>query len=163
MYSYQYILHLFISVFCKYIAILDDKRSINKKITTRGRARFVTPVDCLALVLGWSCTWCSLIVLQLLFGTTIALVSKHFQLRRRILLNILKTNNLAMISLSTQEKSEESRDITQAWHLVLNNVWGRMDGLKYCSEKALDEIVQSRFFNEWKSDDYMIGHFVFCT
>jgi len=78
------------------------------------------------------------------------------------LINILKTNNLATISLSTHEKSEESRDITQAWHLVLNNVWGRMDGLKYCSEKALDEIVQSRFFNERQSDDYMIRDFVFC-
>ena len=69
----------------------------------------------------------------------------------------LKRSHLAQIRLPSAEKLEEYRGIIQQRHPVLDNVWGTMDGLKVRIEKAPDEIVQSRFFNGWKSDHYVTG------
>lgn len=82
-----------LQVFSKRTAILDDKRSINRKISSRWKPWFVNPVGCPGLVLAWSCTLGSLIVLQLLFVMTITSVSNNFQFGRRIFSNILKNND----------------------------------------------------------------------
>ena len=90
----------------------------------------MNPADCLGLVLAWSRTRGSLMVLQLLFGMTMSLVAKYLQFARRILVKILKHNNLAKMKLPLHEKLEEYRAIFAARHPALDMVWGTMDGLK---------------------------------
>ena len=46
-------------------------------------------------------------------------------------------------------------------HPVPHDVSGTMDGLKVRIEEAPDEIVQSRFYNGWKSDHFVTGVFGF--
>ena len=65
-------------------------------------------------------------VIRFLFGMTMSPVAKYLQFARRILVKILK-----------------------------NDAWGTMDGLKCHIEKAPDDIVQSRFYNGWKSEHYV--------
>ena len=42
-------------------------------------------------------------------------------------------------------------------HPLLDNVLGTMGGLKVRIKEALNEIIQSRFYNGWKSDHFMTG------
>ena len=79
----------------------------------------MNPADCLGLVLAWSRTRGSLMVLQLLFGMTMSPVAKYLQFARRILVKILKSNNLAKIKLPLHEKLEEYRAIIAARHPAL--------------------------------------------
>ena len=113
------------------------------------------PADCLGLILGWSRTRGSLMVLQLIFGLTMLPVAKYLQFARRFLVKTLKGNHQAKIWLPTAEKLEEYRGMVQQRHPVLDSVWGTMDGLKVRIEQAPDEIVQSRFYNGWKSDHFV--------
>ena len=53
------------------------------------------------------------------------------------------------------DELEEYRQAIHNCHPVLHNVWGTMDGLKCSIEQAPDGIIQSRYYNGWKS-----GHFV---
>ena len=118
------------------------------------------PADCLGLVLAWSRTQGSLMVLQLIFGLTMPPVSKYLQFARRILVKILKANELPKICVPTHEKLEEYKAMIQARHSVLDNVWGTMDGLKVRIEQAPNEIVQSRFYKGWKSNHFVTGVWV---
>jgi hypothetical protein len=115
----------------------------------------MNPADCLGLVLAWSRTRGSLMVLQLIFGMTMSPVAKYLQFACRILVKILKANDLAKIQIPPPEKLDEYRAVIAARHPALDMVWGTMDGLKCRIEKAPDEIVQSRFFNGWKSEHYV--------
>jgi hypothetical protein len=98
-----------------------------------------------------------MMVLQLIFGLTLSPVAKYLQFARRILVKVLKATPLAQICLPTQEKLEEYRSAIESCHPVLSNVWSTMDGLKVRIEAAQDEIVQSRFYNGWKSDHFVTG------
>ena len=103
---------------------------ICKLSMTRGRPRMLNPADCLGLVLAWSRTRGSLMVLQLLFGMTMLPVLKYLQFARRILVKILKANTLVRIMLPSPDKLEEYRAMIAAGHPALDMVWGTMDGLK---------------------------------
>jgi hypothetical protein len=88
------------------------------------------PVDCLGLELAWICKRGSLMVLKLLFGMTMSPVGKYLQFARRIVLKILKSNNLAKMKLLSPEKLEEYGATIASRHPFLDMVWGTMDGLK---------------------------------
>jgi hypothetical protein len=60
-------------------------------------------------------------------------------------------------TLPTHDKLEEYMTVIEARHPVLNNVWSTMDGIKVRIEEAPDEVVQSRFYNGWKSDHFVTG------
>ena len=154
--SFHFLLNLFTPVYDNYTPFVDKDGFIIQKVSlSRGRPRLMHPADCLGLVLAWSRTRGSLMVLQLIFGLTMTPVSKYLQFVRRILVKILKANELAKICLPTHEKLEEYRGMIQARHPVLHNVWGTMDGLKVLIEDAGDFITQSRFYNGWKCDHYV--------
>ena len=156
--SFHHLLSLFAPLYDRYTPFVNADGFVIKKVSlSRGRPRLMHPSDCLGLILGWSRTRGSLMVLQLVFGMTMTPIAKYLQFARRILVKALKGYHLAQIRLPSAEKLEEYRGIIQQQHPVLDNVWGTMDGLKVRIEKAPDEIVQSRFFNGWKSDHYVTG------
>ena len=98
--SIQYQLHLFTPVHEHYTPFMDaDGFLIWKVSLTRGRPRLMNPTDCLGLVLAWSRTKGSLMVLQLIFGIMMSLVAKCIQFACGILVKILKSNNFAKIKL----------------------------------------------------------------
>ena len=73
-------------------------------------------------------------VLQLLVGMSMSPVAKYLQFVRRILVKILKTNNLAKITIPCPEKLEEYRATIASHHPSLDMVWSTMDRLKCCIE-----------------------------
>ena len=154
--SFHYLANLFAPIYEQYTPYLDvDGYIVHKVSMTRGRPRMMNPADCLGLVLAWSKMRGSLMVLQLLFGMTMSPVSKYQQFARRILVKILKAYTLAKIEMPSPDKLKEYRAMIAARHPALDMVWGTMDGLKCRIEKAPDDIVQSRFYNGWKSDHYV--------
>ncbi len=96
--SFHYLANLFAPIYEQYTPYMDADGFIIRKVSlARGRPRMMNPADCLGLVLAWSRTRGSLMVLQLLFGMTMSPVAKYLQFARRILVKILKSNNLAKI------------------------------------------------------------------
>lgn len=153
--SFHYICNLFSSFYNDYSPFIDGDGYIAKKKSKRGRPRMMTAEDCLGLVLAWSRTRGSMMALQLIFGMTMTPVGKYIQFARRILVRVLTSDEMAKISMPTNEKLEEYRSMIAARHPALNDVWGTMDGLKVLIEDAGDFITQSRFYNGWKCDHYV--------
>jgi hypothetical protein len=116
---------------------------IVKKLEKMGRLRSILPEDCLELMLAWSHTRGSMMVLQLIFGTTMSPLSKYLQFARRIIINILKKDPLAKITLPAHDKLQEYRVTISCRHPAVQDVWGTMDGMKIRIGSALDGIVQS--------------------
>jgi len=153
--AFNYLLCKFAPFFDKYSPFVDEDGFIVKKIGSRGRPRTIRPEDCLGLKLAWTRTRGSMMVLQLIFGITMSPLAKYLQFARRIIIKILKKDELAKISLPSFEKLQEYRDTIARRHPALQNVWGTMDGIKVRIEEAPDGIVQSCFYNGWKSDHFV--------
>ena len=117
-----YLLNLFAPVYDQYTPFVDEDGFIVCKVSmTKGRPRLMNPADCLGLVLAWSRTRGSLMVLQLIFGLTMSPVAKYLQFACRILVKILKANDLAKIKIPPPEKLEEYRAIMH--HVTLLLIW----------------------------------------
>ena len=101
--------------------------------------------DCLGLVLAWTRTRGSLMVLQLIFGTTMTPTCKYLQFARRILVKVLRNNEYAKIVMPSAHQLEEYRQMIASRHPALVDVWSSMDGLKVRIEQAPNFITQSRF------------------
>ena len=153
--SFHHFLDLFHPVFNKYSPFIDDDGFILKKEMGRRWPQSIESMDCLGLLLAWSRTHGSTMALQLIFGMAMTAVSKYLQFAQRIVIKVLKHNNLAKIRMPSLDELEEYRQAIHNRHPALHNVWGTMDGLKCSIEQAPDDIAQSRYYNGWKS-----GHFV---
>ena len=76
--SFHYLLHLFTPVYKQGKPFMGaDGFIIRKVILARGRPRLMIPADCLGLVMAWSRTRGSLMVLDLIFRITMSLVAKY--------------------------------------------------------------------------------------
>lgn len=153
--SFEYLCNLFAPFYNDFSPWTDSEGYIVRKKTKRGRPRLLSAEDCLGLVLAWTRTRGSLMALQLIFGMTMTPVGKYIQFARRILVRVLKTNDIAKITMPTVEKLEEYRTMIAERHPALPDVWGTMDGLKVTIEAAGDYITQSRFYNGWKCDHFV--------
>jgi len=147
--AFNYLLTMFAPVYDAYTPFADVGGFNIKKIEGMGRPHQICAEDGLCLFLGWSCMRGSMMVLQLIFGMTMTPLSKYLRFARQIVVNILK------IALPTNEKLGEYRQVIASRHPALQDDWGTMDSLKVLIEEAPDGIVQSLFYNGWKS-----AHFV---
>ena len=86
---------------------VDEDGFIVKKIGNRGRPHTIQPEDCLGLRLAWTRTRWSMMVLQLFFGITVSPLAKYLQFARRIIIKVLKKDELAKITLPANEKSHQ--------------------------------------------------------
>lgn len=153
--AFLYLCGLFGPVYGEYSPFIDDDGYIVKKKSKRGRPRLMTCEDCLGLVLTWTRTRGCLMTLQLIFGMTMTPVAKYIQFARRILVSVLIDNDMAKITMPSHAKLEEYRRMISGRHPALTDVWGTMDGLKVTIECADNFLVQSRFYNGWKSDHFV--------
>ena len=148
--SFHYICNLFAPMYDNYSPFIDANGYIRKKKSKAGRPRLMNAMDCLGLILGWTRTRGSATALQLIFGTTMTPTCKYLQFARRILVYVLHKDVYAKISMPTNEKLEEYRNMIATRHPALQNVWGFIDGLKLTIVASSDFIIQRAFCNGWK-------------
>ena len=153
--SFNYLCTLFGPVYDMYSPFLNEDGYIVKKMSRAGRPRQMRSEDWLGLVLAWTRTHGSLMVLQLIFGTTMTATAKYLQFARRILVKVLCNNEYGKIVMPTADKLEEYRLMIANRHPALLDVWSTMDGLKVRIEQSPNFITQSRFYNGWRCDHYV--------
>ena len=113
--SFHYLCTLFAAYYNNFSPFLDlEDGHILKKGSKRGRRRLMTAEDCFGLVLAWSRTRGSLMVLQLIIGMLMTPVAKYLQYARRILVRVLKTNKMAQITMPNNAQLEEYRSVIEA-------------------------------------------------
>lgn len=127
-----------------------------------GRKRLIEGKDCLALTLAWTRTRGSSFALQMIFGITGTSTSMYLRFGRRILIEILKKNDLARLRIPSPEKIREYCRAYALRHPDLGDVWCTMDGLKLRLQQSGNCNIQNSFYNGWTSDHYVSGVFCFC-
>ena len=120
--AFHYLLVQFAPVYDLYSPFVDEDGYIVKKIKNMGRPHTIRPEDCLGLLLAWTRTRGSLMVLQLIFGLTMSPLSKYLQFARRIIVKILKNKPLAKICLPSNEKIVEYQETIHDRHPALQDV-----------------------------------------
>jgi hypothetical protein len=136
--------------------------SLQNEAHRTGRPRLMSSVDGLGLVLTWTRTRGSTMVLQLIFGMTQTSVSDYLNFCSRILLHVLQSLDDAKIRRPTVQKIREYQEAVYRRHPFLADVWCTMDGLKLMIECAADDEEQNRFYNGWTCDHYVGAVLVFC-
>ncbi len=128
----------------------------------KGRPRLLSAADGLGLVLTWTRTRGSTMVLELIFGMTQTSISNYLAFCSHILINVLMGKEDAKIKRPTIEKIQEYKQAVLQHHPLLEDVWCTMDGLKLMLECAGDDVIQNRFYNGWTCDHYVGAVIVFC-
>jgi hypothetical protein len=77
------------------------------KEQNRGRPRMIRPVDGLGLVLVWTRTRGSLMVLQLIFGMTFTNLDDYLLFAKRIIVMVLQEHPMAKVQIPSTKKIEE--------------------------------------------------------
>jgi hypothetical protein len=77
------------------------------KEQNRGRPRMIRPEDSLGLVLAWTRTRGSLMVLQLIFGMTYTNLNNYLLFAKRIIIIVLQDHPMAEVQIPSTEKIEE--------------------------------------------------------
>ena len=93
----------FSPVFNRYSPMVSPDGSI-VPLTNKCRPRLIDGLDCLGLILAWTRTKGSTMTLQILFGMTATCVSVYLRFGRRILIEVLKVEKEAAISLPNGEQ-----------------------------------------------------------
>ena len=165
--SFRSLLALFEPYFNNYTPYYGDGNGkfLTKTAQSRGRPRQVTPTVALGLVLAWTRTRGSSMVLQLIFGVTSSLLSMWLRFGRRILVRILQNHPKARVQMPNGNEIESFKTAINGKYPSLTNVWASMDGLKLYLQQAGTKDgrgdVQNRFYNGWTHDHYVSNLFLF--
>lgn len=127
-----------------------------------GRPRLMSAADALGLVLAWTRTRGSQMVLGLIFGMGGTSVSIYIRFARRIVVLALKSDPDAAVSLPSLEKIREYQSAIAEKYPALSGVWCTMDGLKLRLQQSGDFVIQAKYYNGWTHDHYVSSVFVFC-
>lgn len=128
----------------------------------KGRKRLMDARDCLGLVLAWTRTRGSQMVLQMLFGMTGTCVSDYIQFGIRILIQLLQELEEAKIYIPSINYVELMKQLVRNKHPLLEDVWCTMDGLKLMIETSSKEDDQNNYYNGWTHDHYVNAVLCFC-
>jgi hypothetical protein len=129
---------------------------------TKGRKRLIDARDALGLVLAWTRTRGSQMVLQMIFGMSQTCVSKYIQFGSRLLVQVLQRLEEAKVKIPSINYVEQMKVLVRRRHPLLESVWCTMDGLKLMIETSSNEDEQNNFYNGWTSDHYVNAVLVFC-
>ena len=158
--TFHQLLQLFQPIFDNYTPFGDGDHI--KKISPRGRKRTVTALDILGLVLAWTRTRGALLSLQMHFGLSMTNLTMYLRFGRRIIVEVLKNNPLASITIPSAAKVEEYKQLVRDKYPLLTNVWASMDGIKTPIQQASSTKQQSYFYNGWKHNHFVTSVFCFC-
>lgn len=102
-----------------------------------------------ALVLTWTRTRGSEMVLCLLFGITSSVCSLFLRFGRRLLLLVLSPDCKAAVKMPDEVEIEECKASIKVKYSLLNYVYAVADGVKIYLEQAGDPVIQNMFYNGW--------------
>ncbi len=122
----------------------------------------VQPEDCLGLVLVWTHTRGLLHALQLVFGLTYSNLSVYLRFGMCIIVETFRHDPLARVSVPSVEEIETFKAAFAERHLLLNDFWATIDGLKLYLQTAGNAYIQERFYNGWMHEHYVTSVFCFC-
>jgi DDE superfamily endonuclease len=165
--SFRCLLALFEPPFNHYTPYYGDGtgKFLIKRSQSRGRPRQVTSTVALGLVLAWTRTRGSSMVLQLIFGLTASVLSLWLRFGRRILVRILRNHPKARVEMPNGIEIASFKAAINVKYPSLTNVWGSMDGLKLFLQQAGRKDgkgdVQNYFYNGWTHDHYVSNLFLF--
>lgn len=128
-----------------------------KNDLNKGRKRLIDARDCLGLVLAWTRTRGSQMVLQMLFGMTGTCVSDYIQFGIKILVQVLQELEEAKVYIPTIDYVNSMKALVRNKHPLLENVWCTMDGLKLMIEVSSNDDDQNNYYNGWTHDHYVTG------
>ena len=128
----------------------------------KGCPRLMSAADGLGLVLTWTRTCGSTMVLELIFDITQTSMSDYLAFCTHILVHVLKGKEDAKIKRPTNEKNQEYKQAVHQRHPFLEDVWCTMDGIKLMLKCAGDDDIQNRFYNGWTCYHYIGAVLVFC-
>ncbi len=110
---------------------------------------------------AWTRTRGAMNVLQLIFGMTYSNAWSYLRFGKRIIIEVLKNDDFAKISLPSAEKVGEYCVTVKQRHPDLDNVWATMDGIKLTIHVAPSDNVQCIFYNGWTHGHYVSAVLVF--
>lgn len=126
-----------------------------KNDLNKGRKRLIDARDCLGLLLAWTRTRGSQMVLQMLFGMTGTCVSDYIQFGIKILVQVLQELEEAKVYIPTIDYVNSMKALVRNKHPLLENVWCTMDGLKLFIEVSSNDDDQNNYYNGWTHDHYV--------
>ena len=147
--------------FWRYTPFTRDGYIREKKIQG-GRPRLLSSFDGLGLVLAWTRTRGSNMVLQLIFGLSMTAVSDYLNFCMNILVHVLMDIDEAKVGIPRDETIHEFMGAVRSRHPSLDMCWCTMDGLKLTIECSGDDDEQNMFYNGWTCDHYVSAVLVFC-
>ncbi len=104
----------------------------------------------------------ALLSLQMHFGLSMTNLTMYLRFGRRIIVQVLKNNPLASITIPSAAKVEEYKQLVRDKYPLLTNVWAAMDGIKTPIQQASTTKQQSYFYNGWKHNHFVTSVFCFC-
>ncbi len=111
--------------------------------------------DGLGLVLAWTRTRGSLMVLQLIFGMTYTNLDDYLLFTKRIIVKVLQEHPMAEVRIPSTKKIEEYVQMVNHQHPHLSDIWCTMDGLKLLLEQSGNDLIQEQFYNGWMHNHYV--------
>ena len=156
--TFNYLLEKFEPIFDAYTPFGD----LETITSSRGRKRNISAVDCLGLVLVWTRTRGSTMSLQMHFGMTMSNLNMYLRFGRRIIVEVLQSDEYAMIKIPSAEKIQQFKQLVIAKYPLLDHVWATMDGLKTPIMQSGSTKQQSYFYNGWKHNHFVTSVFCFC-
>jgi hypothetical protein len=80
----------------------------------------------------------------------------------RVIVEMLKSDALAMIAIPSEEIIVSYQEAVGAIYPLLSDVWSIMDGLKLYLQQSGNSKIQARYYNGWMHGHYVTSIFVFC-
>ena len=157
--------HAFEYLVNKFTWYFNNYTPFNGRVTKKGncgRRRKIDAIDCLGLVLVWTCTRGSFYALQMIFVLSMTNLCEYLRFGRRIVVQVLQDDVNAMVVVPSAEKIEEYKAAIKQQYPVLENVWATMDGLKLRIQQAGTTDQQAKFYNGWKHDHFVTAVMCFC-
>ena len=155
------VVHPFQYFFNNYTPFTNDGTIVPVKMKNVGRSRLISAVDGLGLVLAWTRTRGSTMVLELIFGMSQTAVPEYLYFCMIILIRVLQRMDDTKIKQPSIEQIVGYQDAVRQRHPMLQNVWCTMDGIKILLECAGDEDKQNKYYNGWICDHYVSAVLVF--
>ena len=141
---------------------VQEHTNIIARKTKIGRPRHLNATGALGLVLMWYRTRGSCArSLAMLFGLTSSPMYVWLKFTRKVLLQVLSSDEDSKVILPSLEKVQFFREVIALKYPLMGEVWGAVDGLKLLIQKAVSDRKQNQLYNGWTHGHYINCVFVF--
>lgn len=122
----------------------------------RWRPPILDALQCLGFLLAWHRKSESMFTLNLLFGVAELVCDLFIRIGKRIQTKVFSTERFAAKRIPTMSEFEKNKSIVPEMYPSPSHVCGVADWLKQYLEESSDFLVQKMFYNDWKSNHYVV-------